>query len=459
MIDMTAAATPEMLARTQPQLLDLLVAVFAGFAGAYALVDERISPALPGVAIATAIVPPLATAGLCLSMGAYTGAIGAVLLFLANFVSILLVAMVTFSAAGLIPAVHLKSLRDWTRRFGVTVLGFVAIAAVLTHSFLRIAHEQWLDRSVRTTLLEAAGRYSEATLTDVVHEEAGDRLQVLATIRSYTIPSPDRVAKVEEALSEATGIPTDLVVRTVLAKDVAATGSNLRVTKPNLDGVFLTEEVPTGQATTTLAKQALLEALQREPGLDLIDATYGEGTRGEFILANLESIRPVTETEIADAEKILRERLQDPDLNLVVRITTAQLITSEGPLLIEWSSPGTLAREEYESAAPACRQMVIDAVRKELGMRPNSVYLNVDKDRWRVLVEVVGPDPVTREAVAQIQRYAAEEFPYPINVSLWHRSDYVCTPAGTLSFKEFTQDTLRSQIHQLPAVFKVATER
>jgi uncharacterized hydrophobic protein (TIGR00271 family) len=52
-------ATPEMLARTEPTLLDLLVAVLAGFAGAYAMVDERISPALPGVAIATAIVPPL----------------------------------------------------------------------------------------------------------------------------------------------------------------------------------------------------------------------------------------------------------------------------------------------------------------------------------------------------------------------------------------------------------------
>ena len=61
-MDFTAGeATPEMLLRTRPNLLDLLVAIFAGFAGAYALVDARISPALPGVAIATAIVPPLAT--------------------------------------------------------------------------------------------------------------------------------------------------------------------------------------------------------------------------------------------------------------------------------------------------------------------------------------------------------------------------------------------------------------
>jgi len=91
--------TPEMLARTHPTLLDLLVAVFAGFAGTLAMVDDRISPALPGVAIATAIVPPLATCGLCLASGATQGALGAFLLFFANFVAILLVSALTFLAA------------------------------------------------------------------------------------------------------------------------------------------------------------------------------------------------------------------------------------------------------------------------------------------------------------------------------------------------------------------------
>jgi len=101
-------ATTEMISRTKPNLLDLLVAVFAGFAGAYALVDEHISPALPGVAIATAIVPPLANTGLCIALGAYYGALGSFLLFFANFLSILLIAGAVF----LSPAVwHVNSNR------------------------------------------------------------------------------------------------------------------------------------------------------------------------------------------------------------------------------------------------------------------------------------------------------------------------------------------------------------
>ena len=83
--------TPEMLARTRPNLLDLLVAVLAGFAGAYAMIDEHLSPTLPGVAIAVAVVPPLANTGLCLAVGAYMGMSGSFLLFLANVLSILLV--------------------------------------------------------------------------------------------------------------------------------------------------------------------------------------------------------------------------------------------------------------------------------------------------------------------------------------------------------------------------------
>jgi uncharacterized membrane protein len=90
-----------MLSRTRPNLFYLIVALLAGFAGAFALVDEKISPALPGVAIATAIVPPLANAGLCLSLGGIHAGLGSFLLFFANFLSILVVASITFIPSGM----------------------------------------------------------------------------------------------------------------------------------------------------------------------------------------------------------------------------------------------------------------------------------------------------------------------------------------------------------------------
>ena len=95
------------------------LSVFSGFAGAYALVDEHISPALPGVAIATAIVPPLANCGICFSLKAYEGGIGSFLLFFANFLSILVVASVTFWFCRMTRGVKAPDRKAIVRRFGV----------------------------------------------------------------------------------------------------------------------------------------------------------------------------------------------------------------------------------------------------------------------------------------------------------------------------------------------------
>lgn len=127
LLPLNVEATPEMLARTQPNLMDILVAVLAGFAGALAMIDERISPALTGVAIATAIVPPLANCGLCLGLGTYAGAFGSFLFFFANFLSILLVTSVLYLMEGLAPRWKYVSIRDFVRRFGHEILGFIVV--------------------------------------------------------------------------------------------------------------------------------------------------------------------------------------------------------------------------------------------------------------------------------------------------------------------------------------------
>ena len=140
--------TSEMLARTQPNLLDLLVAVFAGLAGAYAMVDERISPSLPGVAIATAIVPPLANTGLCLAVGEYWGGLGSFSLFLANFLSILLAASVVFVTAGMVPFYRELTQKDLVRRFGVALLSFSIITIVFTWSLVQMVQYRHIKSTI-----------------------------------------------------------------------------------------------------------------------------------------------------------------------------------------------------------------------------------------------------------------------------------------------------------------------
>ncbi|MGB7982175.1 MAG: DUF389 domain-containing protein [Candidatus Nanopelagicales bacterium] len=78
----------QVAARINPRIIDLLAALATGTVGAFALVRSDISDALPGVAIAISLVPPLAVVGLLLEVNRFEEAAGALLLFATNFAAI-----------------------------------------------------------------------------------------------------------------------------------------------------------------------------------------------------------------------------------------------------------------------------------------------------------------------------------------------------------------------------------
>ena len=82
--------TAEVLARTSPGATDMVVALAAGLAGAYATVRPNVSASLAGVAVAVALVPPLAAVGVALQAGEMGLAQGALLLFFTNLSAIVL---------------------------------------------------------------------------------------------------------------------------------------------------------------------------------------------------------------------------------------------------------------------------------------------------------------------------------------------------------------------------------
>ena len=94
------------LARSQPSLLFFIVAMIAGFAVAYTTVKPNLSSTLPGVAIAVALIPPLAVFGIGIAMFNPSIVAGSMVMFLINVVGIVFAGMVTFSLMN----VHHKSL-------------------------------------------------------------------------------------------------------------------------------------------------------------------------------------------------------------------------------------------------------------------------------------------------------------------------------------------------------------
>jgi uncharacterized hydrophobic protein (TIGR00271 family) len=136
--------TPSLDARTAPGLLDLGVALTAGAAGAYVAVRHTGSDALPGVAIAVSLVPPLATVGICLELGRPDDAAGALLLFVTNFAAIVVAACIVFTLAGSAPSREALRERNRVRNgFIAAVVCLVIIAIPLALTGVQRANE-WL---------------------------------------------------------------------------------------------------------------------------------------------------------------------------------------------------------------------------------------------------------------------------------------------------------------------------
>ncbi|MEL0284292.1 MAG: TIGR00341 family protein, partial [Ilumatobacter sp.] len=118
----------EILSRTSPDVRDLVVAVAAGAAGAYATAREDVSDALPGVAVAVALVPPLAVTGVLIETGNLGLARGSGLLYLTNLFAIALSALLVFLVTGVIPTIRM-CFAD--RRVGLTVLAIGAVTVMI----------------------------------------------------------------------------------------------------------------------------------------------------------------------------------------------------------------------------------------------------------------------------------------------------------------------------------------
>ena len=124
--------TTEMQGRLSPSILDLVVAVVAGIAGAYTKSFKEILQSLAGVAIAVALVPPLAVAGIGLGRFDLIFFANAFLLFATNLIGIVLAATITFRVLGYSPAVRHK------RALSIVFGSLLVICIPLTLSFYGI---------------------------------------------------------------------------------------------------------------------------------------------------------------------------------------------------------------------------------------------------------------------------------------------------------------------------------
>uniref|UniRef100_A0A832A159 TIGR00341 family protein n=1 Tax=Desulfacinum infernum TaxID=35837 RepID=A0A832A159_9BACT len=199
--------TSEILARTNPNHMDLMVALAGGAAGAYASVSPRLSAALVGVAIATALVPPLSSASILFAHGAIHLGLGALLLAFTNMVAIQFASSVVLWLAGFRRLSHTSGLSFlvFLKRNAINILILIALAVLLTKSLHTTVAHQIFKTKTEETLRQIIDRSEGYYLADLRVDRVQDKTTqgttiVRAIVRGPLPPSPDQVAAMEAQL-------------------------------------------------------------------------------------------------------------------------------------------------------------------------------------------------------------------------------------------------------------------
>ena len=150
-----AQAHSELLARTTPTIWDVLIALFGGLAGAIGATRREKSNLIPGVAIATALMPPLCTAGYGLAVGNLQFFLGAIYLFSINCVFIAIATLMMVRLMRL-PSFKLLEERSLVKRR--TLIGLVVLLTLVPSLFLAInlVQKEWFEGN--------AGRFVQEVL-------------------------------------------------------------------------------------------------------------------------------------------------------------------------------------------------------------------------------------------------------------------------------------------------------
>jgi uncharacterized hydrophobic protein (TIGR00271 family) len=206
--------TNEIMGRTSPNLFDLMIALAGGAAGAYASVSPRLSVAFVGVAISTALVPPLSSASILFARNEYQLGFGAFLLAFTNMVAIQFASSVVLWLTGFRQVTRTQGLGigAFLRRNLVSIVILIGLAVILTGNLHNVISRQLFESSVKGILRAETGTKAGFHLAETRFETTKNSTIVRAVIRGPHPPTAQEVATIENKLPKPPG-GTNIVLR------------------------------------------------------------------------------------------------------------------------------------------------------------------------------------------------------------------------------------------------------
>ncbi len=208
--------TNQILSRTQPTYLDLLVALFSGAAGAYAMTRVNLAGAIPGVAIAAALVPPLGVVGYGLGTGRLDIAGGALLLFVTNLAAIVLAAALVFLIMGFQPRQDM-AYKDVWHNLRKVLIAILIISIPLLLTSVKSAKQSNTELTVNSIIQQSISPAEGEVTNIIIDKQQFAGLYVSFILYAYKSFSQEDIDQLQRQLSQATGEAVTLQVTTINA--------------------------------------------------------------------------------------------------------------------------------------------------------------------------------------------------------------------------------------------------
>ena len=305
----------EVLARTHPSPIDLVIALAGGLAAAYAMTRPNMSAALPGVAIATALMPPLCTVGIGIALGNRNVAGGALLLFTTNAITIAFAAALIFFLQGFSSSRKRSENRKIPPSLMISAALTIVLLVPLSYYSLRFFNEANENRQINDIVSAEVGQLN-AELVELNVQRTTDGLNMIITVRTNTPLRYNQVTDLQKEVATALQQPVTLKVNQVLAEQfdplVPPTFTPTTQFTPTLTltptATLTSTPVPTATLTFTPTPGLAEAVIGTMPPLKLYQSpggpVIGNITRGQslYLLGEREEYEGVVWVNVMDTE-------------------------------------------------------------------------------------------------------------------------------------------------------------
>jgi uncharacterized hydrophobic protein (TIGR00271 family) len=315
--------TSEIASRTRPNLFDLLVALFSALAGAYAMIRGR-DGTIVGVAIATALMPPLAVVGFGLATFNWTVFFGALLLYVTNAVTIALTAWGMARIYGFHTQLDEK---QTLFQSAAVVLAFVALAVPLGFSLVDIGREARATQQIRSALADTFGPSARLSQPEINFD--GEPITVAVYAWTTSIVT-DAESDVEARLQKQLGEPVDVLLKQFLVQDERS-AEEAQIASANAQ-----EEAAESDRVDDLAQRLMLAAGVSD-GEVVIDAQRRRA---------LVKAKPLEGATLA-TYRALEQRIaaSEPEWRIELTPPVSALANAEAPPAVTMGEDGELSEE------------------------------------------------------------------------------------------------------------------